>query len=328
MTDLIYDWNQQKQPALDWDQPQLVDRTLELLPKPLEERDRSRFLEGLTQLGVSLAVVDERDRYPETLTPQVVASRPDQVKPGVSALEIPDVGTLAPAILTELLEKAVTGGAVSIILWDREGTCSEYGVRNLLRFCREGLTLLGSNLSLEWRSGNQRGLAQPNGLVALLSGANRLHTSFFGLNGESATDLALVNLKLLGAWDPPLEGLRDFAEECSRLFDRPILPNYPVLGEDAFRTGTGVHAAAIIKADNKGDTALADAIYSGVPASWFGYRQQIEIGPMAGASNVIFWLEKNGYKAREDLVDELLMLAKSSQRVLTDDQILAVVTKV
>ena len=63
-------------------------------------------------------------------------------------------------------------------------------------------------------------------------------------------------------------------------------PNYPVLGDDAFRTATGVHAAAIIKAEAKGADWLADRVYSGVPASLVGRKQGIEIGPMSGLSNV------------------------------------------
>ena len=36
--------------------------------------------------------------------------------------------------------------------------------------------------------------------------------------------------------------------------------NYPLVGRDAFRTATGVHAAAIIKAEAKGDAAKAASL--------------------------------------------------------------------
>ncbi len=77
-----------------------------------------------------------------------------------------------------------------------------------------------------------------------------------------------------------------------------IAPNYPVIGADAFRTATGVHAAAVVKAFRKGDRALMDAVYAAVPASLVGRAQQIEVGPMSGRSNVVFWLESRGLTRR------------------------------
>jgi 2-isopropylmalate synthase len=101
----------------------------------------------------------------------------------------------------------------------------------------------------------------------------------------------------------------------------PIPINYPVMGKDAFRTGTGVHASAIIKALEKGDKDLADRVYSGVPAGVFGREQEIEIGPMSGASNVSFWLKHHGFTAKPEMVQAILAEAKKSNRTLTDDEV-------
>ena len=98
-----------------------------------------------------------------------------------------------------------------------------------------------------------------------------------------------------------------------------------MVGRDAFRTATGVHAAAVIKAFRKGDHHLVDAVYSGVPASIVGRRQEIEIGPMSGKSNVVYWLEKRGLAAGEDVVDRILAQAKRSTCVLTEDEILKLI---
>ena len=73
--------------------------------------------------------------------------------------------------------------------------------------------------------------------------------------------------------------------------------NYPLVGRDAFRTATGVHAAAIVKAMQKGDVWLADRVYSGVPAGMFGRHQEIGIGFMSGASNVGYWLRQREHRA-------------------------------
>ncbi len=98
-----------------------------------------------------------------------------------------------------------------------------------------------------------------------------------------------------------------------------------MVGSDAFETGTGVHAAAVIKALRREDPWLADRVYSGVPASDFGFSQKIRVGPMSGKSNVIFWLEQNGLPTDEPVVDRIFAAAKQSNRLLTDAELMALV---
>jgi 2-isopropylmalate synthase len=136
-------------------------------------------------------------------------------------------------------------------------------------------------------------------------------------------DLLLVNLVLLGYLDRDLLPLDDYCRTVSRACGVPLPDNYPVLGRDAFRTATGVHAAAVVKAARKGDRELADAVYSAIPAGLVGREQEIEIGPMSGRSNVTYWLEKRGITATEDLVDRIFQKAKRASAVLTDDEIRA-----
>ena len=121
-----------------------------------------------------------------------------------------------------------------------------------------------------------------------------------------------------------LSKLPEYCEVVERTIHVPLPDNYPILGKDAFRTGTGVHAAAIIKAHAKGDDWLADLVYSGVPARLIGRRQLIEIGPMSGQSNVIFWLEERGIEAKSELVEEIFACAKDSASVLADERILEI----
>jgi 2-isopropylmalate synthase len=131
-------------------------------------------------------------------------------------------------------------------------------------------------------------------------------------------DQLLVNLKLMGAIDRDLRKLREYCEVVAKAVGVPIPPNYPVVGSDAFRTGTGVHAAAVIKAFRKNDVELANQVYSGVPAHWFGLEQKIEIGPMSGKSNVIYWLQKRGIQPTEELVERIFARAKQADRLLTE----------
>jgi transposase len=58
----------------------------------------------------------------------------------------------------------------------------------------------------------------------------------------------LVNVRLLDWARPDLARLTEYAEFASRMLGAPIPPGMPVVGRDAFRTSTGVHASAIAKA--------------------------------------------------------------------------------
>ena len=154
--------------------------------------------------------------------------------------------------------------------------------------------------------------------------ADRVHGSAGGIGervGNTPIDLLMVNLKLMGWIDNDLSQLGDYVKFVAGVVQVPLPDQYPVFGRDAFRTGTGVHAAAIIKAKKKGSEWLADRVYSGVPAGMFGLQQVIEVGPMCGLSNVIYWLASHGYPTEESLATEVFQLAKSTNRVLTDDEL-------
>ena len=137
-------------------------------------------------------------------------------------------------------------------------------------------------------------------------------------------ELMLVNLRLMGLIEQDLSHLKEYCETVAAATHTSIPPNYPVIGRDAFRTATGVHAAAIVKAFHKGNIELANIVYSGVPSHLFGLEQVIEIGPMSGKSNVLFWLERHQIPADDALVARLLEAAKQSARVLREDELLAI----
>ena len=139
--------------------------------------------------------------------------------------------------------------------------------------------------------------------------------------GNTPIDLLLVNLVMMGYIERDLTSLPAYCQAVASACDVRIAPNYPVVGSDAFRTATGVHAAAVVKAFRKGDRALMDAVYAAVPASLVGREQEIEVGPMSGRSNVIFWLESRGLPATDEIVDRIFAAAKASNRMLTHEKI-------
>lgn len=228
-----------------------------------------------------------------------------------------------PDHLRAIYTAALDEGAHAICLSDTCGHITPDGTRNLVRFVREEI-LKDRQVRLDWHGHNDRGLGVANAIAAFEAGADRLHGSVLGIGercGNVAIDQLMMNLSLMGVWKGNLVDLPALAERVADLCDICIPANYPVLGRDAFRTGTGVHAAAIVKALRHGDVAMADAVYSGVPAAWVGRRQEIEIGPVAGHSNVIYWLELHGYDPTTDRIERILGLAKKSHRILTEAEI-------
>jgi 2-isopropylmalate synthase len=238
-----------------------------------------------------------------------------------------------PATLRRLFEIAVEEGADRLVLCDTVGHATPAGVRNLVAWTDDLLIGMGVRdaVRIDWHQHSDRGLSLINSLVAVEAGADRVHGCVLGVGervGNTPLDQLLVNLKLMNAWEGDLTHLGALCDLVSAATDVPIAPSYPVFGADAFRTGTGVHAAAVIKAHTKGDHWLADRIYSGVPAAWFGRQQQIEVGHQSGVSNVRFWLDQRGLPQDEDVVQAIFDKAKSGDTLLSDDEIMAVVRTV
>lgn len=236
-----------------------------------------------------------------------------------------------PAILTDLFRAAIEHGATRLCLCDTVGHVTPDGVRNLMKFTRHVIEGTGVDVKIDWHGHNDRGLALANSIFALEHGADRVHGCVLGIGervGNAALDQILINLKLLGELpDHDLSKLATLAQKVSAATRFPIPISYPVMGEDAFRTATGVHAAAIIKAHAMGDDDLADRVYSGVPASMFGRKQEICIGPMSGTSNVTFWLSQRDVEFDDGLVQAILKVAKASDHNLSDNEVHAVVDR-
>jgi 2-isopropylmalate synthase len=237
-----------------------------------------------------------------------------------------------PETLKTLFKVALDEGAKGLCLCDTVGHATPQGAANLVRWVRNLVIELGyPDTVVDWHGHNDRGLGLINAVAAAQAGARRIHGTILGVGervGNTAIDLLLVNMHLMGVKiDGDLALLREYAEIGAEATSTPLPFNYPVFGTDAFRTGTGVHAAAVIKAMNKGDDWLADHVYSGVPAGMFGLRQVIEIGHMAGRSNVVCWLQQRDVESDAGLVDAIFSVAKQGNRNLTDDEVWSLVRK-
>src|SRR5499433_3483932 len=232
-----------------------------------------------------------------------------------------------PETVKRLYSTAIRNGARSVVLCDTVGHATPQGAFNLVQFVlHEVVQPSAEKIRVDWHGHNDRGLAVANSLWALAAGANCVHAAANSLGervGNTAMELMLVNLTLMGLINRDLSKLKEYCETVAAATHTIIPPNYPVIGKDSFRTATGVHAAALVKAFHKGNVELANIVYSGVPSHLFGLEQVIEIGPMSGKSNVLFWLERRGLPADEALVARLLDAAKKSARVLTEEELVA-----
>jgi 2-isopropylmalate synthase len=236
-----------------------------------------------------------------------------------------------PDHIRQLYTTAIRAGAKRICVCDTVGHITPTGVKNLVSFVVDVVKETGAEVGVDWHGHRDRGFDVANTIAAIEAGATRVHGCAIGVGervGNTPMDLILANCKLMGWIDNDLTSLKKYCEKVSQAYGVPIPKNYPIIGADAFRTGTGVHAAAIIKAEKKGDAWLADRVYSGVPAEWFGGHQVIEVGPMSGESNVIYWLQKHNIEPQREWVTAIFNKAKSSNRILTDDEILEIVHRV
>jgi 2-isopropylmalate synthase len=239
-----------------------------------------------------------------------------------------DTTRSSPATLDRMFRAAIDHGAGRLCLCDTVGHATPDGVHRLIDWTRNLIRGTGADVKIDWHGHNDRGLALVNAIFAIEYGADRVHGTGLGIGervGNTPLDQVLVNLKLLGLVDRDLSKLVEYVRLVSRATRVPIPINYPLAGDDAFRTATGVHAAAIIKAKRKKDEWLADRVYSAVPAGEFGKEQTIDIGPMSGMSNVTFWLERRHEPVSEDLCRFILTRAKQSNRVLSEDEVHAAI---
>jgi len=275
-------------------------------------------------------------RYAEDWTPDFLLSTTEKAVTFARSLGLEvmyvteDTSRCDPETVKALYRTALNCGATAIVICDTVGHATPSGAYALVRFViDEVVKPSGGKVRVDWHGHSDRGLAVANSLAALAAGADCVHGTAIGIGervGNTQMDQMLVNLKLMGVapWvDQDLTKLREYCVCVSEATGVPVPRNYPVLGDDAFRTATGVHAAAVIKAFRKGDVELANSVYSGVPSHYFGLEQIIEIGPMSGKSNVIFWLERKGIVVSAELVERIFEKAKASDRCLSDHEILA-----
>ena len=314
--------------------PNCAARTVEADIRPIVEISQrvGIALEAATFLGSSpirRLVEDWTVDHLERTTEKAVKFAVEHGLPSMYVTE--DTTRTDRDTVKRLYSTAIRNGARAVVFCDTVGHATPQGAYNLIKFAVDEIVKpSGEKIRVDWHGHNDRGLAIANSLAAIAAGADQVHAAANALGervGNTPMELMLVNLRLMGLIDRDLSRLKEYCEKVARATHTTIPPNYPVVGHDAFRTATGVHAAAIVKAFHGKNPELADVVYSGVPSHLFGLDQIIEIGPMSGKSNVLFWLERHKIPANEAVVNRILEAAKQSARVFTDDEIQALATE-
>lgn len=237
-----------------------------------------------------------------------------------------------PEDVKAIYTRALELGADRICVCDTCGHVTPPGVKSLLRFIEDEVIpdagFKRRDIEINWHGHQDRGLGVANNIAAYEAGADVIHGTALGVGeraGNAPLDQTLINLKLMGVIDNDLSKLGEYMKKANEYIEVPLPRNYPVFGDDAFETGTGVHASAVIKAMRKGDHWLADRVYSGVPAGIVGLQQKIRIGHMSGRSNIVFWLQQHGYEGDDELVEYMFEVAKQQPRLMRDDEVVAAV---
>ena len=322
---------------------EIVDARLKIRPN-CAARTLIRDIEPIVSISSSVGVPIEAclfigssaiRQYAEDWTLDTLLERTEEavafaVRQGLPVMYVTeDTSRANPETLRRLYTRALDCGAKRLCVTDTVGHATPAGAAAIVAFVRGIAERHGSPAAgIDWHGHRDRGLDLPNVLAAVKAGATRVHGCGLGIGeraGNAPMEMILVNLRLLGWSDQDLTALPEYCRLVSEGCGMPIPHNYPVVGHDAFETGTGVHAAAVIKALRRNDTWLADRVYSGVPATEVGRRQSIVIGPMSGKSNIVFWLEAHGFPSDDATVTRVYEAAKRSDRVLQEQEVLTLV---
>jgi len=224
------------------------------------------------------------------------------------------------AVLTRLYRTAIRNGAGRICIADTAGHATPTGAANIVRFAAGVIEEIGEPVGIDWHGHRDRGFDLANCFAAWSAGAERCHGTALGVGeraGNTPIEQLLVNLRLEALSERSLRRLCSYVEFAAQALNVPVPAHSPIVGADAFRTATGVHASAMVKAAEKGD-AIDERIYSSVRASLVGRRTVIDIGPMSGEANVRYYLSQRGLSFDRATIERVLAIAKQRNEVLSE----------
>ncbi|MFI9422205.1 LeuA family protein [Streptomyces achromogenes] len=241
------------------------------------------------------------------------------------SFSVEDASRTPPDELRDMVELAVRYSAYSIAVCDTVGESTPAGVHRLVGFVKSLIKDRGSHVKILWHGHNDRGLGLANSIAAVEAGADIVGGAFLGIgerSGNTALEQVIMYLYQNGVGNFDVKNLIPYLKKLSAATEFPIPVNMPLVGQQAFATCTGTHAAAVLKAAEIG-TDFEDYVFSSIPASELGAVQDIGVGPTSGMANATYVLRKGNMDSSEGTAEALLAHAKTQHRLMYEDEIVA-----
>ena len=164
-----------------------------------------------------------------------------------------------------------------------------------------------NGLPVEVHTHNDFGMAVATELAGVEAGAEVVHSCANGLGertGNAALEELMVALRVLYGYDAPyrLERLPELGALVSRLSNRPIALNKPVLGAHNFTRESGIGVDLVVRKPL--------AMFGTHPALT-GRSGDVVLGKKSGKASITFTLEQLGIaNAGDEAVDDMLRIVK------------------
>jgi homocitrate synthase NifV len=203
-----------------------------------------------------------------------------------------------PEFLKEFCRLAHAAGAARVRLADTVGIARPFTVAALIRH----LTRQVTGIALEFHAHNDKGMATANTITAAECGVDAVSVTVNGL-GERAgnASLAEVGLALRDLPHRPskliLQHMRALSLHVARATRRPLAPDKPVVGRNAFSHESGIHCAGQLK-DQRAYEPFAPAVV--------GRRgSKLVMGRHSGSAGLLFCLQQAGVQTDQTQIRRL-----------------------
>ncbi len=215
--------------------------------------------------------------------------------------------------LIRVSQTAIEAGADRISVADTVGAITPMRMYNLVQRLKSDL-----DVKLNVHCHNDLGLATANSLAAYDAGVSMIDVSINGL-GERVgiTPISEICLALHTLYTEKnnwkLEMLPKISQTVSKFSRIKILPNTPIVGENAFIHNAGLHVAAVLH---------DPSYYEVFPAELVGRTRNFVVDKMASIRTIKQKLAQMGCNASNDNVNRIMDYVKSKEKgTITDTEI-------
>jgi 2-isopropylmalate synthase len=230
---------------------------------------------------------------------------------------------------------AVEAGATRINIPDTVGTITPAGYAYIIR---EHKKALPSNVRISVHCHDDFGLSTANSIAGIEAGASQIHSTILGI-GERAGNVSMeeVVMALYALYGLKTNIKYNFLYETAKMLERmtgfEISPNFPLVGSNAFKHESGIHAHAVIMNPRTYEPLTPELI--GVPRTdklSDIIEKSISIGKHAGGHSLGAKLEEFGFTNLSksqftEIRDEIKEIGDKGKQI-SDADLFAIATSV